>query len=61
MMKQKLCALMLALLLALGLTACRFEFALGGIEGEVHLELEQKTTEGWHTASLPRLIHGPFG
>lgn len=57
MMKYRICALMLALLLALGLTACRFEFALGGIEGGVHLELEQKTPEGWHTAGPPAPLH----
>lgn len=52
-MKYKFCALVLALLLAVSLTACRFEFALGGIEGGVHLELPQKASEDWHTASPP--------
>ena len=52
-MKIKLCALLLALVMALSLTACRFEFELGGIRGGVGLELEQKDPEGWHNASPP--------
>ena len=50
MMKCKLCALLLALLLALGLTACRFEWELGGLAGGVHLELQNNDTESWPTA-----------
>lgn len=42
-MKYKVCAVLLALLLTVSLTACRFTFELGGIEGGVHLELPQKT------------------
>lgn len=51
-MKQKFCAVLLALLMALGLTACRFEWELGSFAGGVHLELQQKP-EGWHTVSSP--------
>lgn len=60
-MKFKFCAVLLMLAMALSLTACRFEFELGGIEGGVHLELTQKTTEGWHTAGPSQLIQGPLG
>lgn len=60
MMKNKFCAVLLALLLALSLTACRFEFELGGIRGGVGLELTEKEPEGWHTAGPPQLIQGPF-
>ena len=41
-MKLKFCALMLALAMALGLSACRFEWELGGLAGGAHLELQQK-------------------
>lgn len=44
-MKHKVCAVLLALVMAMSLAACRFEFELGGIEGGMHLELPQKTTD----------------
>lgn len=59
MMKHRLCAVSLALLLALCLSACRFEFELGGIKGGVHLELPQKTPEGWQYAG-PSAQAGDF-
>ncbi len=52
-MKFKFCALLLALVMLLGLTACRFEWELGGFAGGVHLELQNSDTEGRHTAGPP--------